>query len=106
MQGTEGRSRDIEAIIDTGNTGALTLPAAMVSDLGLPFSHISWAFLANDDVVSFDVHDATILWDGQPRRIKADAMGGSPLVGMSLLDGYDLSIRVRNGGRVLIQAGA
>ncbi len=105
LQGPEGQARDIEAVIDTGYTGVLTLPSTVVSDLGLPFSHIGWAFLANDDVVSFDVHDAIILWDGQPKHIKADAMGGTPLVGMLLLDGYDLNIRVREGGRVLIQAG-
>ena len=106
LQGPEGRSRDIKAVIDTGYTGVLTLPSAVVADLGLPFSHIGWAFLANDDVVSFDVHDVTILWDGQPKHVKADAMGGTPLVGMLLLDGYDLNIRVQEDGRVLIQAWA
>lgn len=106
LRGPEGRSRDIKAVVDTGYTGVLTLPSAVVADLGLPFSHIGWAFLANDEVVSFDVHDVTILWDGQPKHVKADAMGGTPLVGMLLLDGYDLNIRVQEEGRVLIQAWA
>ena len=106
LQGPDGRTRDIQAVIDTGYTGTLTLPTAVVADLGLSFSHMGWAFLANDDVVSFDVHDVIVLWDGQPRHIKADATGSTPLVGMSLLDGHDVSIRVRNGGRVLIQAAA
>ena len=44
----------------------------MVTELGLPFAHVGRALLANDDEVSFDVHDVTVLWDGQPRRIKAD----------------------------------
>lgn len=106
LQGPDGRMRDIQAVIDTGYTGTLTLPTAVVADLGLSFSHMGWAFLANDDVVSFDVHDVTVLWDGQPRHIKADATGSTPLVGMSLLDGHDVNIWVRNGGRVLIQAAA
>lgn len=106
LQGPDGRMRDIQAVIDTGYTGTLTLPTAVVADLGLSFSHMGWAFLANDDVVSFDVHEVIVLWDGQPRHIKADATGSTPLVGMSLLDGHDVSIRVRNGGRVLIQAAA
>ncbi len=106
LQGPDGMTRDIQAVIDTGYTGTLTLPTAVVADLGLSFSHMGWAFLANDDVVSFDVHEVIVLWDGQPRHIKADATGSTPLVGMSLLDGHDVSIRVRNGGRVLIQAAA
>ena len=104
LQGLEGRTRDIEAVVDTGYTGALTLPTTVVADLRLPFSHMGWAFLANDDAVNFDVHDVTVLWDGLPRHIKVDATGGTPLVGMSLLDGHELSIQVRSGGHVVIEA--
>ena len=106
LQGSEGRTRDIEAVIDTGYTGTLTLPTAVVADLGLSFSHMGWAFLANDDIVSFDVHNVTVLWEGQPRHVKADATGSTPLVGMLLLDRHNLSIDVEDGGRVLIQAKA
>ena len=54
--------------------------------------------------MSFDVHDVTVLWDGHPRQIKADATGSTPLVGMLLLYRHSLSIEVENGGRVVIQA--
>ena len=106
LQGSAGQSQDIEAVVDTGYSGFLTLPATLVAELGLPFAYIGQAFLANDDEVSFDVHDVTVLWDGQAKRIEADATGSTPLVGMLLLDGHDLSIQVRSGGRVVIQAGA
>ena len=105
LRGTEGRTRDIEAVVDTGYSGYLTLPSALVAELELPFAYMGRAFLANDDEVRFDVHDVTVMWDGQPRQIKADATGSTPLVGMLLLDEHDLSIQVRAGGRVLIQAG-
>ena len=52
--------------------------------------------------VTFDVHDVTVHWDGQPRHIKADATGSTPLVGMLLLDGYNLNIKVERGGLVAI----
>lgn len=104
LQGSEGRTRDIEAVIDTGYTGTLTLPTAVVADLGLSFSHMGWAFLANDDVVSFDVHDVTVLWDDQPRHIKADATGSTPLMGMAMLDDHKLSVEVVSGGPVVIEA--
>ena len=35
--GPQGREREIEAIVDTGYTGSLTLPSEVVFDLGLPF---------------------------------------------------------------------
>ena len=105
VQGLEGRNRDIEAVIDTGYSGFLTLPVALVDELGLPFAYIGQAFLANDEEVTFDVHGATVLWDGQPRDIEADVTGSTPLVGMLLLDKHNLSIEVESGGRVVIQAG-
>ena len=106
LQGPEGRTRDIEAVVDTGYSGFLTLPTGMVADLELPFAYVGRAFLANDDEVSFDVHDVTVLWDGMARQIRAAATGSTPLMGMALLDHHDLNIEVVDGGRVVIQARA
>ena len=103
LQGPAGQSQDIEAVIDTGYNGFLTLPTALVMQLGLPFVYVSRAFLANDDEVTFNVHDVTVLWNGQPRRIRADATGSTPLVGMLLLEQHDLNIEVERGGRVIIE---
>ena len=75
LQGPEGQARDIEAVVDTGYSGFLTLPTALVAELELPFAYIGQAFLANDTEVDFDVHYVTAIWDGQPRDIEADATG-------------------------------
>ena len=104
VQEPQGRTRAIEAVVDTGYSGFLTLPTELVTELGWPFAYMGQAFLANDAQVAFDVHYVTALWDGQPRDIEADATGSTPLVGMMLLDNHDLSIQVREGGRVVIQA--
>ena len=106
LQGPEGQVQDIEAVVDTGYSGFLTLPTALVAELRLPFAYVGQAFLANDAEVDFDVHYVKVLWDGQPRDIEADATGSTPLVGMLLLDRHNLNIDVENGGRVLIQAKA
>lgn len=37
LHGPGGRTREIEAVIDTGYNGFLTLPAALVAELRLPF---------------------------------------------------------------------
>ena len=105
LQGAEGRTQEIEAVVDTGYTGFLTLPSALVDELLLPFAYVGRAFLANDDEVEFDVHNVTVLWDGQPIQVRAAATGSTSLVGMMLLDGHNLNIQVRDGGRVVIQAG-
>ena len=106
LQDPEGRTRDIEAVVDTGYSGFLTLPPGLIDEMGLPFAYMGQAFLANDSEVDFDVHYVTVLWDGQPRDIEADATGSTPLVGMLLLDRHGLNIEVENGGRVTIQARA
>ena len=105
VQGPTGQSREVEAVIDTGFTGFLSLPSALATELGLPFLTSESAFLADGSLVRFSVHDATVLWDGQPRRIYAHLSDTTPLIGMRMLDNYDLSIQVRDGGRVVIQAG-
>ena len=104
VSGPAGQVRDIEAVIDTGFNGLLTLPSALVGELGLPYVTRSRATLANGSEDVCNVHDATVLWDGQPRHVRVDAADATPLVGMTLLEGHDLHIDVHNGGRVLIQA--
>ena len=40
LRGAEDRTRDIEAAVDTGYSGFLTVPPAMVAELGLPFAYV------------------------------------------------------------------
>ena len=105
VAGPSGLTREIEAVVDTGYNGFLTLPPALVAELGLPFASIGRASLADGSEVTFPQYGITVLWDGHLEGIEVDAADTSPLVGMLLLDGHELSIQVRAGGRVLIQAG-
>ena len=104
IRGPEGRSRDVNAVIDTGYSGFLTLSAALVAELELPYVFSSSATLADNTEVGFAVHRVTAVWDGNPRNIEADAVGATPLVGMALLDSHSLYVEVRDGGRVVIRA--
>lgn len=47
LRGPDGDARDIEAVIDTGYNGFLTLPPRLVAELGLPFVTSAQAILAN-----------------------------------------------------------
>ena len=91
-------------MIDTGFTGFLSLPSALVTELELPFLTNESAMLADGSLVGFNVHDATALWDGQPRRVYAHLADATPLVGMRMLDRHNLNIDVEDGGSVVIQA--
>lgn len=104
VQRPAGHVHEVEAIIDTGFNGFLTLPSALVTMLGLTRLSRGRALLANGSEELFDIYGVTVLWDGQQRYVEADAVDTTPLVGMSLLNGYDLHIRVADGGHVLIQA--
>lgn len=106
VQGPEGQARDVDAVVDTGFTGFLTLPPYLVTELRLPFETTGHATLADGSEVSFDTYQVAVLWESQPRYVLADAADTTPLVGMLLLGMHDLSIRVRDGGRVLIEATA
>ncbi len=103
VQGLSGQSAEIEAVVDTGFSEFLTLPPALLTELRLSSVTNASAILADGSEVAFDVYEVTILWDGLPRRVYAYMSDTTPLVGMRLLDGYDLNIQVKSGGRVAIQ---
>ncbi len=103
VQGHAGQTREIEAVIDTGFTGFLTVTPALAAELGLDFRGTGRATLADGSEVTFDVYDVAVLWDGQERYIEADVADTTPLVGMRLLNQHNLNIQVADGGRVVIQ---
>ena len=104
VRGPAGRECDIEAVIDTGSSGWLSLPPPVIAFLGLPWRRRGRALLADGSDSIFDVHDGAVVWDGQPLRIPVDSAQTAPLVGMSMLSGYELSIQVRVNGQVALQA--
>jgi len=104
VQGPLGHEHEVDAIIDTGFNGFLTLPPLLISELGLTRLSRGRALLANGSEELFDIHGVTVVWDGEQRLVEVDAVNAAPLVGMALLDGFDLHIRVADGGHVVIQS--
>lgn len=104
VRGPDGTEREIEAVVDTGFSGSLTLPSALIEILDLEWRQRGQAVLADGTRSLFDVYDATIVWDGKPRPVAADAVDGDPLIGMSLVFGHDLTIEGVVGGNVVIKA--
>jgi clan AA aspartic protease len=104
VRGPTGQEHEIEAVIDTGFDGALSLPLADITALGLPWRRRGRALLADGTESVFDIYEATVVWDGRPRRVAVDAADIAPLVGMRLLRGYELTIQAVVGGQVRITA--
>jgi clan AA aspartic protease len=103
LRGPAGQQQKIEAVIDTGFDGWLCLPPALIALLGLPWRRRGRAVLADGSESLFDIYEGTVVWDRRRRRIPVDEADTTPLVGMALLDGYELTVQVRTRGRVLIK---
>jgi predicted aspartyl protease len=63
VRGPHGEALDIEAIIDTGFTGFLTLSDASIASLNLVFREMSDFVLADGSMISLEVYRGTVAWD-------------------------------------------
>ena len=103
IRGPRGQELAIETVVDTGFNGFLTLPPDVVTTLGLPFRRSARAVLGDGRSVTFDVHEAVVLWNGRLQRIPVDTADTDPLLGMGLLYGHELSVQVIEDGDVSIK---
>jgi clan AA aspartic protease len=94
----------IDAVIDTGFTGFLTLPFSVLADLNLRAYRREEGILGDGSTCIFDVYRGLVIWDGELRRIDINESDTEPLVGMSLLYGYRIQLDAIEGGMVTIQA--
>ncbi len=102
VRGPQGREEELEAVVDTGFNGWLSLPPALIAMLGLPFRRRGRAQLADGSDSLFDIYEGAVMWDGQLRRTAIDEADTDPLVGMSLMYGYDLGMQIEVGGSVIL----
>lgn len=104
VPGPGGAEQEVAAVNDTGFDGTLTLPPDVVAGLRLAWIGHQPGILADGSQVILDMHAAAVEWDGMPRRVLAIGASGVPLIGMGLLEGYELTIRVVVGGAVRVEA--
>jgi clan AA aspartic protease len=104
VRGPGGQEQEVEAVIDTGFNGFLTLSPGLVRRLGLPHIGQSRALLANGKEEILDLYEVTLLWDGQWRTVETDAADTDALVGMLLLYRYGVYVEAVEGGQVVIEA--
>ena len=100
--GTNGQIETVEAILDTGFNGFLTLPLLQIARLGFPYEGNMEAVLGDGREIMMDMFLATVLWEGQLREGTVLAAADTPLVGMALLTGSRVTLEVKDGGLVTI----
>lgn len=94
----------IDAVIDTGFNGFLSLPSEIIVRIGLPWRTTNTATLGDGSEILFDFYIGTVIWDEQYREIDIAASETEPLLGMAMLYGYRLQVDTIEGGTVKIEA--
>ena len=98
--GSDGRIYTQDAIVDTGFNGWFSLPPDLIAQLNLKWKRRGRAILGDGSECVFNVYEAVLVWDGNFLTIPIDEANSEPLVGMSLMEGYQLMVQVFEGGRV------
>lgn len=101
--GKSGESKKLEAVVDTGFNGHLSLTESIIDELKLPWLSIGSVVLADGTTALYDSHEGHVEWQGELRRIPIDLADSIPLIGMRLLEGNELVIRAVIGGDVKIR---
>jgi clan AA aspartic protease len=100
---TRDRRIVIDALIDTGFTGFLTLPKSTIRQLGLSAYSREEGTLGDGSCCIFDIYSGVVIWEGQSIPIDINGSEATPLVGMGLLYGCQLKIDVVVGGKVTVE---
>ena len=97
-----GSPRIIEAHLDTGFSGDLTLPKVAIEQLSLDYAGLTNYQTGGGAITAFDSYEGIIQWHGTIRHITVLESESFPLVGINLLWDNNLSIDFKHGGGVAI----
>jgi clan AA aspartic protease len=97
------RNLEVDAIIDTGFNGELTLSSNQIEALGLPEATVTEVTLADGRVRDVQLYDAKALLSGVAREVFVAEAPTTPLVGTGLLRGFSLYIEFQVQGTVQVE---
>ena len=101
--GPEEQTVVVEAGIDTGYNGFLTLPRALIDELGLPYVGTAGAELGDGNKVRMDLFLGAVRWEGEAREVLVLEAPGGVLLGMAMLYGSRVTLEVEENGAVRIE---
>ena len=97
-----GQEIIIEAILDTGFSGALSLTQTDIATLGLPPGPQAITILADGSLRAATTYTSIVEWDGIDLLVETLGDDQHSLLGMGLLLGMNVSLDVSDGGIVRI----
>ena len=71
-----------------------------MAQLNLIWKRQGRAILGDGSECVFNVYEVIVVWDGTLLIIPVNEANSEPLVGMSLMEGYQLTVQVFEGGHV------
>ena len=102
VRDSSGAFHDVEVVVDTGFTGAVSLTPALVQRLNLTWFSREEGILADGSRIAFDSYLANVLCDSCEQLTQICVMDGTPVIGMRGLNGFSIEIDVRPHGQVRI----
>jgi len=102
LHGSGGILHEIEAVVDTGFNGFLSLDQPLIGALGLAYERQERTMIANGVIEECAVYSGTVVWDGGDRNALIQSANGGPLLGTALIEGYELRVQMREGGAVTL----
>ncbi|MFB2937557.1 clan AA aspartic protease [Aerosakkonemataceae cyanobacterium BLCC-F154] len=96
----EGKIYTQNAIVETGFNGWLSLPPELIAQLNLRWKRRGRAILGDGSECVFNIYEAVVIWDGIHLTIPIDEADSEPLIGMLLMENYQLIVQVFEGGLV------
>ena len=103
LVGNGRQTHQIEAILDTGFQGDLSLPSEIIRRLRLASAGELDVRLANGQEITLPSYEGRVLWHGRPRSIIVLESGDEALLGMNLLWRSRVTLDVRANGDVVIE---
>ncbi len=103
IEDSAGATQPCLSVLDTGFTGYVVLPSAVVRQLGLTNRGRRRVTLADGTTQMQNAYTASVVWHGERHIIRVFEMGDKPLIGMRLLTGSRVTLDVVDGGAVTIE---
>ena len=99
----DGGHETIEAVVDTGFDGHLTLPPQMIAEMSLEPDEEANVILATGSQERVNAWNGYIIWHDRRRAVLVLEAKGIPLLGMELLEDSQLTMQARINGGVIIE---
>ena len=98
-----GGAHEFEAVLDTGFSAALSLPPTLIASLNGVWQTRDRVVLGDGRECLFDVYELNLEWDGERRVVSVHEPDSSPLLGMELLQGFEVNFKMKQNGKVTIK---